>query len=148
VVLARPTPVLTDGLFRSSPGPGISHLQTQESIVALGKNLDCARPGPRCDAMLNGVFDQRLEKKRRHFDIQNILGKYSTECQPVPQTHLLDIKVGPDEIEFFGQRDLLLASTREHFAQQFPETQDQIVPPAVDPDVPVRQSSAAWLNRK
>src|SRR5690606_5001493 len=79
---------------------------------------------PRADAVLDGIFDERLKNKVGHERVQRVGLDLEHYGQTVTESGLFDLQVLGQEIQLFLQRDFLDADHPEGDAEQVAEAGD------------------------
>ncbi len=75
--------------------------QREDGAVAGGCHLDGPAPGTPGDAVLDGVFHQRLHDEIRHLRLHERVGNVDLDPQPVGKAHLLYGQVFVQEVHLF-----------------------------------------------
>src|SRR4051812_40392041 len=80
----------------------------QDGVDPLSCNVDIdndlARFHARLDAVVNGVFEQRLQQQRRDERVRRHIVDVPDDFQPVAESQLLDLEVLPAQLDLFRNR--------------------------------------------
>ncbi len=88
---------------------------------------DFAALHQRGDPMLDGVLDQRLHHERRDFALAATRLDVLHHAQPLAEAHLLHVKIGPGQRQFFAEENGAAVSQPQRRAQKIREP-DRHVP--------------------
>ena len=131
-VSRRPRPLLS-ALMRSraedwpTAGPGQVVADSDDERAVLDTHVDVDPSAGRAgfDPVPDRVFDQWLDRQRRHDDIGNRIGQAPVHAQAWAETQRFDFQVTPGERKFVGDRDV--AGSRQRRAEQVGEVQQQVL---------------------
>src|SRR5262245_8088847 len=87
----------------------VAHTQTQPVVNATGSDADNARGPLRFDAVLDGVFDERLQNECGHVGVEQSGVNGLPNAQAFSETRLLDSEVAAEKIHFAAECDFLFA---------------------------------------
>ena len=129
--LFRPTPVARPRRSSASvaPAPLSRTVMTSRRVVAavlearLHHQLAAAPLG--CDAVLDGVLDDRLQQQRRQPERPQRLGHRHQHAQPLLESGALDLQIRLDQLELTSERRHL-ALGPQHAAQQRGQTHQRV----------------------
>src|SRR5262245_27359042 len=110
--------------LEQEPHTVVFNLNHDARLVAPAANHDCASTHFPREAMLNRVFDQRLEDHAWHHEIERVRRKILAHAQLWPETHHLDVEIFVDGFDFLPQRDEVLLAAKQP-PQQCGELVDQ-----------------------
>ena len=123
-----PTPRLKSvNRAADSPTPLSRTSSSSRRADAPAPNLDLAGRRPRTNAVLDGVFDERLEHKVGHQRVERVRLHVEHNGQTIPEARLFDLQVLREEIELLLQRHFLHADVLQRHAQQVAQLRDHVV---------------------
>lgn len=102
-------------------------LDGERDIIAVptGGKSESAGAGERLEAMLEGVFHDRLEEEGRHGEVKSFAVEFAPDGEALAEAPGLDGEVVVEHLEFLMQRDEVIAAVqREGAAQQVGEVDD------------------------
>ena len=95
-------------------------MQPEAVVPALDAHLDHARGDPGLDAVVHGVFHQRLQKHRRDQGLLDGRLQLPSHREPLAQAQLLEVQILPAQRQLILERDQL-AVVGHHGAEQLRE---------------------------
>ena len=93
--------------------------------MALRSDLQTACGGIDADAVLDGIFNQRLKGQAWYIDCEQVRGHVQVNFQAIMKACLFDFEILADELELALQGNLVLPPFEGH-AQQVAEADQQV----------------------
>jgi len=100
----------------------VDDAQLQPAAVSGSGHDHVTWRGARSDAMSDRVLHERLQHEIRHECISRVGIDPEVHRQPILKSDLLDLNVVREQLELFGERDLLLACAAERHPQQLTQS--------------------------
>src|SRR5688572_13018270 len=105
----------------------VLHVEFEQGAVAAGAHGDLPRRGPGTNAVLDGVFDERLQQKVGDQRVQRLGLDVEYHRQTIAEPRLFDFQVLREEIELLLQRHFLHAHALQRHAEQIAQPRDHRV---------------------
>ena len=86
-------------LSRREAGAVVVDAEGEHAVGARGEDADCASLGSFCDAVLDGVFDHRLQDERRDLRRKEVAGDVDGALEALDESDLLDVEILLRELE-------------------------------------------------
>ncbi len=105
-------------LFAGQAGAVVVDAEREHAVGARGENANCASLGSFCDAVLDGVFDHRLQDECGDLCEKEVAGDVDGALEALDESDFLDVEILSRELEFFSERHLLAVGVFEDAAHE------------------------------
>ena len=109
---------------RRQPDAVVLDVEFEHGAIDAGPHGDLARCGPGTNAVLDGIFDERLQQKVGDERVQRLRLDVEYHCQTVAEARLFDLQILGEEVELLLERHFLHADALQRHAQQIAEPRD------------------------
>ncbi len=91
-------------LVRRKTSTVVFYFEDELLLLSLGSKSDTPVGFGCCNAVMNGILQQRLPQERWHLGIQCCRLHFQPEVQRIPETHTLDLEIRLQRLDFLPDR--------------------------------------------